>query len=60
MDGMVGVGRCVIRIKIIKLIRIKMRKESRAMDSEWALEGGETYRIKRLLETSSLLYDKFH
>jgi hypothetical protein len=28
MDGMVGVGRCVIRIKIIKLIRIKMRKES--------------------------------
>ena len=38
MDGMVGVGRCVIRIKIIKLIRIKMRKESRAMDSGWALE----------------------
>jgi hypothetical protein len=38
MDGMVGVGRCVIRIKIIKLIRIKMRKESRAMDSQWALE----------------------
>ena len=38
MDGMVGVGRCVIRIKIIKLIRIKMRKETRAMDSEWALE----------------------
>ena len=35
---MVGVGRCVIRIKIIKLIRIKMRKESRAMDSQWALE----------------------
>ena len=26
------------RIKIIKLIRIKMRKESRAMDSQWALE----------------------
>ena len=39
MDGMVGVGRCVIRIKIIKLIRIKMRKESRAMDSQWALKG---------------------
>ena len=38
MDGMVGVGRCVIRIKIIKLIRIKKRKESRAMDSQWALE----------------------
>ena len=38
MDGMVGVGRCVIRIKIIKLIRINMRKESRAMDSQWALE----------------------
>jgi hypothetical protein len=38
MDGMVGVGRCVIRIKIIKLIRIKMKKESRAMDSQWALE----------------------
>ena len=38
MDGMVGVGRCVIRIKIIKLIRIKMRKESIAMDSQWALE----------------------
>jgi len=38
MDGMVGVGRCFIRIKIIKLIRIKMRKESRAMDSQWALE----------------------
>ena len=38
MDGMVGVGRCVIRIKIIKLIRIKMRKESRAMDTQWALE----------------------
>lgn len=38
MDGMVGVGRCVIRKKIIKLIRIKMRKESRAMDSQWALE----------------------
>ena len=38
MDGMVGVGRCVIRIKIIKLIRIKMRKESRAMDRQWALE----------------------
>ena len=26
------------RIKIIKLIRINMRKESRAMDSQWALE----------------------
>ena len=26
------------RIKIIKLIRIKMRKESRAMDSQWALK----------------------
>ena len=26
------------RIKIIKLIRIKMKKESRAMDSQWALE----------------------
>ena len=26
------------RIKIIKLIRIKMRKKSRAMDSQWALE----------------------
>ena len=26
------------RIKIIKLIRIKMRKESRAMDSQWVLE----------------------
>ena len=38
MDGMVGVGRCVIRIKIIKLIRINMRKESRAMDTQWALE----------------------
>ena len=38
MDGMVGGGRCVIRIKIIKLIRINMRKESRAMDSQWALE----------------------
>ena len=38
MDGMVGVGRCLIRIKIIKLIRINMRKDSRAMDSQWALE----------------------
>jgi hypothetical protein len=26
------------RIIIIKLIRINMRKESRAMDSQWALE----------------------